>query len=864
MMMKKFWITWLLGICTLSLDAQSATDSLAQQLYQYARAAQRFSQTLPQEKVSLHFDNTSYYQGDDIWFQCYVVTSGRNRPTPLSKTLYVELLNPGGETIATQILPIRNGRCHGNFSLKQLPFYAGFYEVRAYTKYMLNFGEDCIFSRILPVFEKPQTPGDYTQKEIRPYAVYKYPRIRKQPKKGKKLNLKFYPEGGYLVEGLPVRIAFEATDSWGNPVDITGKIVNREKDTLLAFASLHEGRGTFNYLPKAKAEAHAVVQWKNKTYRFDLPKVQPMGISFRVDNPTSTDSIGISLQKHQLMTDRMAGLAILCRGQLQYFYLLDLNDGSKPLHFQVSRRKLPAGVAQAVVFNADGHPLADRLFFTGRPDTVQIAAKTDKSSYQPYEPIHLEINLRDTSDNPLRTPLSVSVRDGEDEVEERHSLLTDLLLMSEIKGYVRHPAWYFESDDKLHRQALDQLLMVQGWRRYDWEQQAGIASFELKYPPEQGIEVQGKVVSMVRSKPKANMDITILMKRDTIESDSTQTLFNSLVTDSLGRFRLRTDITGRWNLVLSVTQNGKKKDHRILLDRVFSPVPRPYPLAEMQIEIEGVTGNELLAPDSLSAASKVVDSDQIIDAYEDSLRQAGMTEKIHRLHEVTVTAKKRNRAHDVYEARRKSTAYYDVASEIDDILDRNKFIGDDFNEMMVNMNPNFQIYREPHGRDLLLYNGRLALCVINYKRVYYNEMDLFKYQLLTLESIKSIYVTKDIHTMLEYADPKFTPFDIDQAFGCAVLIETYPEAEIPASAAKGVRKTRLEGYSQVKEFYQPDYLLLPPQPDDYRRTLYWNPEVVPGKDGYAHLRIYNNSRCTHPRITIETLTGNGEIGVWQQ
>ena len=179
--------------------------------------------------------------------------------------------------------------------------------------------------------------------------------------------------------------------------------------------------------------------------------------------------------------------------------------------------------------------------------------------------------------------------------------------------------------------------------------------------------------------------------------------------------------------------------------------------------------------------------------------------------------------------------------------------------MMVNMNPHFQIYREPQGRDLLLYNGRLALCVINYKRVYYNEMDLFKYQLLTLESIKSIYITEDIRTMLEYADPEFTAFDIDSAFGCAVLIETYPEGEIPARAAKGVRKTRLEGYSQVKNFYQPDYGILPKE-EDYRRTLYWNPEVQTDENGRATVRFYNNSRCRKPHITVETLTKDGSIG----
>ena len=579
-----------------------------------------------------------------------------------------------------------------------------------------------------------------------------------------------------------------------------------------------------------------------------------------MDATSHPDSLSVRILKHPDTPPCILGMALMCRGQLHGFYLTEMY-GDKPVDFRASLKNFPPGVAQAVLFDTDGQVVADRLFFAGRPDTVSISARTDKNHYLPYDSIRVDLSVHDTEGCPIQVPLSVSVRDAQDEVAERHSLLTDLLLMSEIKGYVRRPAWYFEADDTLHRRALEQLLMVQGWRRYDWSRQAGLTPFELKCPPEQGIEVRGQVVSMVRSKPQAGIDLTAaLMKRDTTGTDSTQTMISTFTTDSLGRFAFRTDVEGRWNLVLAATKNGKKKDHRIVLDRLFSPPPRPYPLAEMQVEVDEKATSYA---DTLQPGAPEINLDSLLTVYEDSLRRTGVHDKVHRLREVVVTAKKRNRAHDIYEARRKSVTYYDVAAEMDDITDRNKFVGDDFNEMMVNMNPHFQIYRESQGRDLLLYNGRLALCVINYKRVYYNEMDLFQYQLLTLESIKSIYITEDTRTMLEYADPKFTAFDINEAFGCAVLIETYPENQIPAKAAKGVRKTRLEGYSQVKDFYQPDYGILPKE-EDYRRTLYWNPEVQTDENGRATLRFYNNSRCRKPRIVVETLTEDGSIGTLVQ
>lgn len=143
----------------------------------------------------------------------------------------------------------------------------------------------------------------------------------------------------------------------------------------------------------------------------------------------------------------------------------------------------------------------------------------------------------------------------------------------------------------------------------------------------------------------------------------------------------------------------------------------------------------------------------------------------------------------------------------------------------------------------------------------HTEMDYNKYKYIRLEAIKSIYITENLSTICQYADPRLTPFDVSDLYSCAVLIETYPEGKIPTEAGKGVRKTWLDGYSQVKEFYHPNYSVLPPVPD-YRRTLYWNPSVTPDKEGKAHIRFYNNSRCRKLKISAETITTNGLIGTY--
>ena len=108
--------------------------------------------------------------------------------TDISRMLYVELLTPDGFLVNRQIISLdpNDGNC-GDFVLDD-SLYAGYYEIRAYTKWMLNFGEyqhkhnsyniddfffnkkivkdyyrdyDKLYSRVFPVYNKPDTAGGY-------------------------------------------------------------------------------------------------------------------------------------------------------------------------------------------------------------------------------------------------------------------------------------------------------------------------------------------------------------------------------------------------------------------------------------------------------------------------------------------------------------------------------------------------------------------------------------------------------------------------------------------------------------------------------------------------------------------------------
>ena len=77
-------------------------------------------------------------------------------------------------------------------------------------------------------------------------------------------------------------------------------------------------------------------------------------------------------------------------------------------------------------------------------------------------------------------------------------------------------------------------------------------------------------------------------------------------------------------------------------------------------------------------------------------------------------------------------------------------------------------------------------------------------------------------------------------------------------STKNSRQTSFSGYTPVVEFYAPTYPNGPIQDDkDYRRTIYWNPEVTTDADGHATVSFYNNGYSRALTVSAEGITTDG-------
>ncbi len=501
------------------LPANLAGGTQSDSLARLADRARLFGERIPQEKVYVQMDNTGYFLGDTVWFAAYTRRTDTGRPSRVSRVLYAELWNHDGFLVERKLVEMRDGRGHGFFALPDT-LYSGYFELRAYTRWQLNWGQtehlhnkhteqwfynkemakdyfrdyEKLYSRVFPVYDKPQEAGQYVRDmTLRPLRRY----FRKEEKKPG-LVLSLFPEGGSLTAGVPCRVAFEAATEEGEAMQgrVSLQIKNEEiriknwqGEEVAEVYTEHRGRGSFTFVPEAGRTYEAVfVTEGGETAKARLEDIAREGVALQV---TREDSEW-RFQIHSSL-DRPLGLTLMHEGVTSHF--LEIKDEE----IRIKDEGLPTGVNQVTVFDEEGRVWADRLFFVMKPEATSptLTVTGLKEEYEPYEQVNLTLKAHAPTlpHDGEEASISLAVRDAvrQDRTFDSGNILTEMLLSSEIKGFVPQPEWYFESDDAEHRRGLDLLMMTQGWRRFQWRDMTVPGAWEITHPAEQSQTVTGSV-----------------------------------------------------------------------------------------------------------------------------------------------------------------------------------------------------------------------------------------------------------------------------------------------------------------------------------------------------------------------------------
>ena len=809
----------------------------------YFVSARQFAAAWPREKVYLHFDNTSYYQGDTIWFKAYVVDAATLQPSAISKPLYVELVDELGHVKERQIVKLDNGVGEGQLSLVNT-FFTGFYEIRAYTKWMLAFSDDPqYFSRTFPIYRK-----QLSKDEPRSIAHFNMDASMKQRpvEKKKGLSVRFFPEGGHLVEGLPSVVGIEVVDHDAGWLNVSGSLVAADGTVLGPVAAIHDGMGSFVYTPSGKP-AKVVFDINGKKQAFPLPAALSEGYVMQVSS--HAESFDVLVSRSPSMADEELALFVFSQGIPQTFVPIDFGKADKK-RVKVMTADLPAGMVRLSLVNAAGQPLMDRFCFVYPRTQLKLAGSVDGRVFQPFQPVATRLQLTNAGGQPLRdVTVSVSVRDGieSDYLDNQDNILTDLLLTSDLRGYVHKPGFYFASQSASRRKLLDNLLIIRGWRRYDLSEAFGTKTFAPKYLPEDKLMLYGQARSMIMNRPEPDLGVTILSQVDTIP------YAGATMTDSLGFFSVPLDdFYGTLESLIQTKKEGKQynRNTRVSLFRTFEPPLRPLDYNELNPQWDNLA-------DTLTLASQL-----------DSLAAVGSSDYgVQMLDEIVVKGKYKGKLLKDTEAfERDILAFYDISRILERMRDEGKFIPDDLSDFLYNLNPK-KIDRDAttYGVSEIKYSvdGRLiGKDFINKGTLDMIESAMFYNDIMGRYSHKYgqnyRVVEGEAEDFFTHSNTYIDSIDyvmLDEKYvRCELTMKPRWRTEKSYKPTHGIRHTSIQGYNAPAAFYSPVY----PDGgndvfDDRRRTLYWNPAMKTDENGVINVDCYNSNNPTFVVVSAETI-----------
>lgn len=872
-----------------------------------------------QEKVFIHTDNTCYYVGDTLWYRAFVLRSDDLKPTDISKIVYVELVSPEGIVVQRQRLVASDrGYTHGDFVLGD-SLYSGYYELRAYTRWNLNFNVshrhyvvndrrkfynyqmaadyfrqwDGLYSRVVPIYEKPAEKGDYDGK----YIVNRPKEDLMKPAEPA-LHVAFFPEGGQLVQGVQSRVAFEVTNQNGEWVDIEGQL-----DDGTRLATGHQGRGTFMLTP-GRDRAEASFQWNGKTWTFKLPKAEAEGVVVRYEPGKLT-----------LSGTRAAAYALLCRGRL---CRMERIEPGAEATCSIDEAQLPTGINEVMVLDKQAQPVASRLFFVNHHDRmVPLTLTTDKTDYAPFEPVSLTAGAE--VDAPVS--VSVSVRDGrtDDPSYDDGNMLTDLLLSSELRGFIAYPGWYFQNDDDEHRRALDVLMMVQGWRRYK-------RANRLRYAPETGLTVEGHVYKLPSYVEFTELDQVYDASRESSQEQLTEAnLANMTSTGGVDQNGQEvayednwadssddtsdqedTDAYGDRDARQSVNQHGNAEGVLVEAElekdgQSLGAIQKTDERGGFRFNIPAYYGDAILfvkaykEKDSTKYAMSAGRDKHWRDerAYPDFYVKRDMFYPVfakpyswyqthlpepdlalaggladegsvpansrlagdHRLSTVKVIASTRTRRGIAYNRPAQVLDVYSLYNLVTDyglsfgIFEANEFPGQAATYLYGNLGMNRRI------------NIRAMIDGTSFSRNYQHvniEYDRLQVPTLIFDKLRLDRLNRvKVYTDYEPRVDDGMVFHVNSP-SVTMCFETFPDNGRQYSYRD--RRYVMQGFARPDEFYSPDYSQRKPAgAEDYRRTLYWNPNVViaPGKP--FSTTLYNNGRETRVKVSLAGITADGRV-----
>ena len=828
----------------------------------------------PQEKIYLQTDKAHYLSGETVWFSATIVDALFHEPVADDNYLYVELHNPL-DTVVSRIIikPDSLNGYYGHIPLDE-ELTEGDYILVAYRSTMTKpdyffkrriYISDPISALIAPEckfyendreylvdisFINPRTKeklipdnvsvqvneGQKNVLNLKAEAIGRFSfrktdtdfpvltiRIDYQGKTYRKYapmsisdsdyEVSFFPEGGQLITEEPSVVAFKAINQNGLSESVTGQIEDSAGNVIQYFESIHNGMGKFLLQPEQGKTYYAVCHNKElKEKRFKLPDAQQGNYSLRVDRQQKWISISV-VGLHREANDPQLSLFIHTKG-MPLFHNVWNNEKNLLL---IEQDSFPSGISHLLLLNPDNDIISERLLFSrNRQDEAVTRFTSNADNYDKRTLVSSKISLSDNRGSPLFGKFAVSVTDNKYvTTDSAITILSSLLLSSELKGHIEDPAGYFRGNDQESTVASDLLMMTQGWRRYNIP---ALIKGDIEIPEDDGFNdkiITGKAERLFKAIKDASISLVVFPPTGGTELKVT-------ATDNNGRFIF--DNLNYPDSTYILVQSADKNDK----DNIFLIVDQPP-----------VWSYKTVTPSLFTSDNNVGFHEYAVVAENKYVSEHGM--RLIELPDVTVYAPKSHHYSPFFS----SEVYTSKDIEKINLGTLANFLTRMKDVYLVDISEN-TVYVRDQG---IVAAARF---IVN-DYLIGNTLDgvggAFDINSIGLDMIDEIFITKKY-----YANFEETP---------AVVITTKKGSWGGKNAPpENIRRIDWRGYQRPVEFYSPKYETTTEKNmfrEDLRTTLYWNPQIQTNENGDATIDFYTADAETTYSVIIEGITYDGKI-----
>ncbi|MBN2743585.1 MAG: hypothetical protein JXR39_06795 [Marinilabiliaceae bacterium] len=883
--MKRIYTLPLLLMLVTQMPSQS--KSTESSLLQNIKTHQTWHR---QEKCFIHTDRPIYTGGETCWFSVWLMDASTHRLNHSERVAYVELADAHETPLIRQMIRMEKGIGQGSMLIPE-NLTAGTYTIRGYTNWMRNAGSDFFFRNTLAIVRPDTTNAPSQKTEAAPPLPDTSPQASTAA--DTTLMVRFFPEGGEIIEGVPCKVAYEAVSASGVPQMFTGIVTNKGGQMVASVTPIWAGRGFFTLTPE-----------KGETYTLTLPRPEGTPRTFLIP-PARPSGTGLWVEHSRTSPDLIVSVLSTVTASTDTLYLLTLQNGrpvtAQPLvmsngiqSFRIDKTLFEGGMVQLTLFDRLKRPVNERLVFIHQPSLRVSIHETDIPGH-PRARARYRLEALYPDGRPAQGTFSVSVTDAQRIPEGAYTdcnMVNTLQLTSNMPGLIQQPNQFFANTHKSFLQT-ELLMLTNGWRRYEWHHVMTDTVRLPRFLEEPGLYVTGKLTRNHGPAPEG-IDITMLVsgKMSYFNQKSDKTgRFTFLLNDFNDTMRAVVQTKNKLNNVadynLEVHTNFRSHPedsprHRPL---IWQHTPPPSPITPSQLAME---------------LTQRMSPEMFVDTTDVSLN------------EVTVSAQNLKNVRGVM------TQQFGPAQESvgqKQIADLNgsrpwnsgliSLLNDAFPGMEIDLmdadltSIRFRVKNKIQHRIFIYVDGQMAGASDDQGRLthllnQYGLEELISMDAAVVESVDLIFPPVDkqgvqLHVLTDPANRAIamprgeaTPTN-DPSSDAKVNFEAnmnlFPKNHTSPIAVvaiytkdgggirtraryKGIRHITLQGFSGTQTFYHPVYNGTAPSRilKDERNTLAWWPRVQTDSLGQADLIFYNSDVARQFRFEVNGLSTQGEAG----